>query len=68
MDQARSEEEEKKRKRDRKDRGQVADGKKGSPNKTKTHRRNENKAYLGTAKVNKLGEERLKGLLDHAIL
>ena len=35
MNQARSEEEEKERKRDRKDRGQEADGKKGSPNKTK---------------------------------
>ena len=35
MNQARSEEEEKERKRGRKDRGQEADGKKGSPNKTK---------------------------------
>ena len=33
MNQARSEEEEKERKRDRKDRGQKADGKKGSPTK-----------------------------------
>ena len=33
MNQARSEEEEKERKRDRKDRGQEADGKKGSPTK-----------------------------------
>ena len=35
MNQARSEEEEKERKRDRKDRGQEADGKKGSPTKEK---------------------------------
>ena len=35
MNQARSEEEEKERKRDRKDRGQEADGKKGSPTKQK---------------------------------
>ena len=48
MNQAREEEEEK----ERKDRGQEADGKKG---KTKTHLRNWNKAYLGTAKVNKAG-------------
>ena len=41
MNQARSEEKEKERKRDRKDRGQEADGKKGRPNKTKTHWRNE---------------------------
>ena len=34
--QARSEEEEKERKRDRKDRGQEADGKKGSPTKQNT--------------------------------
>ena len=33
MNQARSEEEEKERKRDRKDRGQEADGKRGSPTK-----------------------------------
>ena len=33
MNQARLEEEEKERKRDRKDRGQEADGKKGSPTK-----------------------------------
>ena len=36
MNQARSEEEEKARKRDRKDRGQEADGKKGSPTKQNT--------------------------------
>ena len=36
MNQARSEEEEKERKRDRKDRGQEADGKKGSPTKQNT--------------------------------
>ena len=36
MNQARSEEEEKERKRDRKDRGQEADGKKGSPIKQNT--------------------------------
>ena len=36
MNQARSEEEEKERKRDRKDRGQEADGKKGSPTKLNT--------------------------------
>ena len=35
MNQARSEEEEKETKRDRKDRGQEADGKKGSPTKQK---------------------------------
>ena len=35
MNQARSEEEEKERKRDRKDRGQEADGKKGSLTKQK---------------------------------
>ena len=35
MNQARSEEEEKERKRDRKDRGQEANGKKGSPTKQK---------------------------------
>ena len=54
MNQARSEEEEKERKRDRKDRGQEADGKKGSPTKQK-HPRNRNKSYLGTAQVNKAG-------------
>ena len=38
MNQGKSEEEEKERKRDRKDRGQEADGKKGSPTKQKkTH-------------------------------
>ena len=36
MNQAREEEEEKGRKRDRKDRGQEADGKKGSPTKQNT--------------------------------
>ena len=36
MNQASSEEEEKERKRDRKDRGQEADGKKGSPTKQNT--------------------------------
>ena len=36
MNQARPEEEEKERKRDRKDRGQEADGKKGSPTKQNT--------------------------------
>ena len=36
MNQARSEEEEKERKRNRKDRGQEADGKKGSPTKQNT--------------------------------
>ena len=68
MNQARSEEEEKERKRDRKDRGQEADGKrdrkdrgqeadgkKGSPTKQKPHRRNKNKTYLGTAEVNNVG-------------
>ena len=35
MNQARSEEEEKEKKRDGKDRGQEADGKKGSPTKQK---------------------------------
>ena len=50
--------------RDRKDRGQEADGKKGSPpppkKKKKTHLRNKNKAYRGTAKVNKPGGWTLK--------
>ena len=36
MNHARSEEEEKERERDRKDRGQEADGKKGSPTKQNT--------------------------------
>ena len=36
MNQERSEEKEKERKRDRKDRGQEADGKKGSPTKQNT--------------------------------
>ena len=40
MNQARSEEEEKERKRDRKDRGQEADGKKGSQTKQKNYLRN----------------------------
>ena len=42
MNQARSEEEEKKRER--------------QPNKIKTYLRNYNKAYLGTAQVNKTGK------------
>ena len=56
MNQAKSEEEETERKIDKKDRGQEADGKKGSPTKqkhiggTKTI-----KAYLGTANFNKVG-------------
>ena len=54
MNQAMSEEEEKERKRDRKDRGQEADGKKG---KTKTYLRNQKKAYLGTNRLTKQGEE-----------
>ena len=60
MNQARSEEEEKERKRDRKDRGQEADGKKGSPTKQNTSE--ELKQGLPTyaqAEVNKEGGERL---------
>ena len=53
MNQARSEEEEKERKRDRKDRGQEADGKKGSPTKQNTSEEIKKKKYQGTAKVNK---------------
>ena len=49
MNQARSEEEEKERKRDRKDRGQEADGKKGSPTKQKHIRGTKTRpTYLGT--------------------
>ena len=51
MNQARSEEEEKERKRDRKDRGQEADGNKGSP--PPPPKKKKKKAYLGTARVNK---------------
>ena len=40
MNQAKSEEEEKEKKRDRKNKSQEADGKKGSPDKTKTYLRN----------------------------
>ena len=43
-----------KREKERKDRGQEADGKKGTQKKTRTHQRNENKAYFGTTKVNKV--------------
>ena len=60
MNQARSKDEEKERKRDRKDRrGQEADRKKGSPTKQKTHRRNENKAYIPRhmLRLPKKGEE-----------
>ena len=52
MNQARAEEEEKERKRDKKERGQEADGKKGSPTKQKhiggTKTRH---TYLGTSNV-----------------
>ena len=49
MNQARSEEEEKERKRDRKNRGQEADGKKGSPTKEKRIRGTKTRpTYLGT--------------------
>ena len=56
MNQAKLEEEEKERKRDRKDRGQEADGKKGSPTKQNTSE--EIKQGLPTqaqAEVNKEG-------------
>ena len=47
MNQARSEEDEKERKRDRKDRGQEADGKKGNPTKQKHIRGNKTRpTYL----------------------
>ena len=55
MNQARLEEKEKEKKRDRKDRTQEADGKKGSPTKQKHIGVTKNKAYLGTAKANKVG-------------
>ena len=55
MNQASSDVEEKERKRDKKDGGQEADGKKGSPTKYK-HIGGKNNAYLGTGKVNKVGD------------
>ena len=58
MNQARSEEEEKERKRDRKNRGQEADGKKGRPTKQNLSEKLK-KSYLGTAQVNKAGDESL---------
>ena len=48
MNQAWSEEEEKERKRDRKDRGQEADGKKGSPTKQKHIGTKTRPTYLST--------------------
>ena len=57
MDQARSEEEEKERKRDRKDRGQEADGKKGSPTKQNTSEELKQAYYLVTGR----GEQRIEG-------
>ena len=61
MNQARSEEEEKEMKRDRKDRGQEADGKKGSPAKQKPicGAKKNLPRLLVTAQVNKAGEGRL---------
>ena len=58
MNQARSEEEEKERKRDRKDRGQEADGKKGSPTNQNTSEELK-QSYLGRNRLTKQGEERL---------
>ena len=60
MNQARSEEEEKERKRDRKDRGQEADGKRGSPPKQNTSE----ELKQGTAQVKKICEERLTSYLN----
>ena len=58
MNQARSEEEEKERKKDRKDRGQEADGKKGSPTKQKHIGGTKTRpTYLGTG----WGEQRRGG-------
>ena len=56
MNQARSEEEEKERKRDRKDRGQEADGKKGSP--TKQNTLEEQKQGLPTYAQSEVNKER----------
>ena len=53
MNQARSEEEEKERKRDRKDRGQEADGKKGSPTKNISEELKQSLPTKAQAKVNK---------------
>ena len=50
----------KRKKRDREDRGQEADGKK--TNKTKTYLGNLNNAYLSQLRLTKLGEERLSSL------
>ena len=55
MNQARSEEEEKERKRDRKDRGQEADGKKGSPTKQKHIGGTKTRPTYTQAEVNKEG-------------
>ena len=58
MNQARSEKVEKKRKRDRKDRGQEADGKKGSPTKQNTSEELK-QGLSGTVKANKAGGGKL---------
>ena len=47
--------EEEEKERDGKDKGLEADGKKGSPTKQKHIWGTKNKAYLGTAQVNKAG-------------
>ena len=62
MNQARSEEEEKERKRDRKDRGQEADGKKGSPTKQNTSEELRQRLPSKT-RVNKAGVGTLNFLL-----
>ena len=58
MNQERLEEEEKERKRDRKDRGQEADGKKGSPTKQK-HIGGTKTRPICTAQVTRLGRNAL---------
>ena len=59
MNQARSEEEEKERKRDRKDRGQEADGKAAQQNKITSEEIKQGLPTKAQAKVNKEGGERL---------
>ena len=59
MNQARSEEEEKERKRDRKDKGQEADGKKGSPTKQKHIWGTKTRPTEAQQWLTMLGEERL---------
>ena len=59
MNQARSEEEEKERKRDKKDIGQEADGKKGSPTKQKHIGGTKTRPTWAQLRLTMLGEERL---------